>query len=134
MKARRPCKRAVSASISGTGILSLFALDSDDSGKINARELQEALEAMDVWLSVAQLKHLLGSIDTDQDGSIVYDELEKWMAIGGRVGGRGGEMLAVASPSPAKRPSSSSMTSTRTVVEMSTSRSSDVSPGPSICT
>ena len=90
---------------------SLFhALDSDNSGKISAHELQEALEAMDVWLSVSQLNHLLRLIDTDHDGSIVYAELERWMAIGAHAGG---EILV------ARGFSSSIGKSTHTAVETS---------------
>ena len=58
------------------------ALDADDSGKISGRELQAAIENMDVWLSVPKLKWLLGLIDTDHDGSIKYTEFERWMLAG----------------------------------------------------
>jgi len=61
------------------------ALDADDSGKISGRELQAAIESMDVWLSVSQLKWLLGLIDTDHDGSIMYTEFERWMMKGSQL-------------------------------------------------
>jgi Ca2+-binding EF-hand superfamily protein len=103
-------------------VASLFsALDADNSGTISARELHEALESMEVWLSKSQLEHLLGSIDTDHDGSIAFAELERWMAMG-CVGGAGGEMLAVAFPSSSMRPSASNRTSTQTTVKASTLR------------
>jgi protein phosphatase len=57
------------------------AMDTDNSGKIDVREFQQALEAMNIVLedgeklSELQVRHLHHMLDTDGDGLIDYQEL-----------------------------------------------------------
>lgn len=50
-------------------------LDRDESGFVDARELAEGLDRLDVPLSQKQLKELFGNMDADGDGRLGYHEL-----------------------------------------------------------
>ena len=63
-----------------TDLHSFFsAIDRDGSGAVSRRELQDACETLDVWLTVQQLEYLLQTIDADHDELIEWPEFEAWM-------------------------------------------------------
>lgn len=74
----------------GYSIQDAFAhLDSNTSGTVTAKELQDALRAMKVEISRQVLMNILHLFDTNGDNSISLDEferqMEKYMGDGGRI-------------------------------------------------
>lgn len=60
----------------------LFAeLDKDGSGKVSAAELAEMLKEMKSTLNQAAVERLIKKFDTNQDGELSLDELDRLLEM-----------------------------------------------------